>query len=148
MGKGHFSKAHASTPVMSSRNSFLTLKTLGLGSPRLPQTGLSLLCGSGKLQGLFTLVLLLMGCRGSSPTLMTSEPVLPRASGVDRGGISPLRCHQKVDVGRGQVSHIHIVWSAQLHPCQLGQFCWAAQTKCKACFPERASLKGSASFAS
>lgn len=47
-----------------------------------------------------------MGCRGSTPTLMTSGPVLPPASGVDRGGICPFPYHQKVDVGRGAFSRL------------------------------------------
>lgn len=73
------------------------MHNFGVGSPRLPQTRLALLRGSGKVQGLFSQVLLLMGCRGSSLTPMTSDSVLPPTSGVDRGSISPFPCHHKVE---------------------------------------------------
>lgn len=54
-------------------------------------TALTLLCCPGEVQGLLSQVLQLLGVGVGSPTLMTTEPALSPASGVDgcEGGLSP-----------------------------------------------------------
>lgn len=95
----------------------------------------ALLCCPGKIQGLLSSVLQLVGSRGSSRTLMTSGPTLPPLETLMRGGFLLPTMPPYGRWGCGKVTHVHILRLTHLCLHPQGHLYCASQTGCRACFP-------------